>query len=252
MRFCSVTKIAFITSVVVLMACACQEQYNSVPDQAVVEYDVLYSNDIKESFGPVGEFLPSKAVVKYNEEGLRVEAQGILSMYTIGLVCTTKDAFGLFDYSDYQLVLPLQSLASMFGGVGFSDSITIVRENTKYINVCGMEATDIDMISRSPIGDVNISAFYVPTRDNGNRLSLGNIKIPGLPTSINLNKGESNVVIRLKSIHAEEVNNKLFNRPIGFRETTIDEFDEIAKELNLKPAEAGSIHDYIPSQKTVE
>ncbi|MBR6250447.1 MAG: hypothetical protein IKR17_04520 [Bacteroidales bacterium] len=248
MRFQSVSKIIYLSIAVLFTNSACQEQYNNVPDEAVVEYDVLYSNDIKESFGPVGEFLPSKATVNFNEYGIRVEAQGILSMYTIGLICTTKDAFGLFDYSDYQLVLPLQSLASMFGGVGFSDSITIVRENTKYINVCGMEATDIEMVSRSPIGDVNISAFYVPTRDNGNRLSIGNIKIPGLPTSINLNKGESNVVIRLKSIHAEKVDNKLFNRPIGFRETSIDEFDGIAAKLGLKPKEAGSIHDYIPSQ----
>ena len=245
-RFRTIIAISITT---LLASCACQENYDKVPAEAVAEYDVLYSHDIKESFGSVGNFLPSKAVVHFNNNGLSIESKGALGMYKMSIICTTTDAFVTFNYDVHKLIIPLEGINSLMSGISLSDSINIIRKDTKYTQVCGMEATDIEMVSRSPFGDVNISAFYVPTEDNGNRLSLGNIKIPGLPTTLNISSGESNIVVRLKSIHAEKVDDEIFARPAGYIEVSIEEFDAIAESLNLKPESASNLQDYLPSPK---
>lgn len=227
MKSLLLTLLTCIATTLMMVACK-HETPTQIPEEGVVEYDVMYSGNIKTN-NIAGTMLPSKIKGQYNKDGFKICTQAGLGMAKISIVATTTDSYMTVNINGDKYITPF---AKLFTEEDYQkrDSQIKLSESEETENVAGWESKLTTATCQSPIGLLKVETYYTPDVRLNKKLKDSPIPdVPGLITAVKITSSESNVIIMLSDIYAEDVSNDIFKRPSStqYRETDRANIDSL-------------------------
>lgn len=222
--------LAFV-AMIVLTACSQGTKIDYVPDSAKLEYDVVYSEDLKSS-GIAGQFLPRRLSGMYSSDGVKMSATGALGMFKLNVVLTPDRSFVTIDLEDERLMMDLNDMLNDMAEVS-TDSFVRVLEDDTIIDISGWPSKhmSITCLTSEKLGyDLNVSVFYVEADFDREFRFVKNApmtKIPGMITAMSIHLGETNVLATLNSVEDCKVEPSNFLEPRGYMKVNIAEVDSL-------------------------
>lgn len=215
------------TTTLMLVACG-HETATTVPVEGVVEYDIMYSGNIKAN-NITCSMLPSKIKCRYNKDGFKLSSQAGLGMAKLSIVATSDDSYMTMDINGDKYLAPF---AKLFTEEDYQRRNTQIKlnESEETEIVAGWESKLTTAVCQSPIGEVRIDTYYVPEPRLNRELKDSPIpNVPGLITALKITNADSNVIIILSDIYTDKVSSDEFIRPTAYcnRETNRENIDSL-------------------------
>ena len=217
--------ITIITAFILLVACQ-HETPTSIPEEGVVEYDVMYSGNIKTN-NMMGKMLPTKIKGCYNKDGFKLNTQAGLGMVKISVVATTTDSYLTLCINGDKYITPFSKLFTIEDYQKRNSQVEI-KENSEIENIAGWDSKTTTVICQSPIGKIKIETYYAPDERLDKKLKDSPVpNVPGLITAIKVTTIDSNIVVMLNQLYAKDISNEEFARPSMHKETNRSYIDSL-------------------------
>lgn len=231
-RLTKISKSIGIALVVFLFAaCNSSNEMTEIPQCGKVEYEISYSNDLRIS-NIFGQFLPRKLSGQYNTEGLRLSLQAGLGMLKAQFVCASVDSYVTVDFDGNKILLPLSQLINQT--VNSPNDINVTYSSETY-DIAGWQSKSMvfDLPTDEDSDPLHIEMFYVQTeKDITFKCDDMSMTLPGVMTGMNINSGESNVMLLLRNIEAsDEDKASIFTRPDDHIQVTLSDANELLLAL---------------------
>lgn len=214
-----------------LTACNGSSEMNEIPQCGKVEYEISYSNDLRIS-SIFGQFLPRKLSGQYNTEGLRLSLQAGLGMLKAQFVCASVDSYVTIDFDGNKILLPLSQLINQT--VNSPNDINVTYSSETY-DIAGWQSKSMvfDLPTDEDSDPLHVEMFYVQTeKDITFTCDDVPMTLPGVMTGMNINSGESNVMLLLHSIESsDEDKASIFARPDDHIQVTLSDAHELLLAL---------------------
>ncbi len=224
--------ILLTTAIVTILTACGHETPTSVPEQGVVEYDIMYSGNIRTN-NLAGKMLPTKIKGRYNKNGFKFNTQAGLGMIKIGVVATTSDSYMTLNINGEKYITPFAKLFTADDYQKRDTQVEIKNDDTTEM-VAGWESKMTSAICQSPIGKIKVDTYYAPNTILNQKLKDSPVPdVPGLITAIKITTAESNIVVMLSDIYADVVSDDEFTRPAMHKETDRENIDSLVFN-NLK------------------
>lgn len=220
-----------ISMVAVLASCSEKQPLNEVPEQGKIEYEIHYSNSLRDN-SVFGFALPKKLCGVYNEYGVKMSSQCGLGIIKGDVVCSTKESFMTMRVDETKFILPLTDFIESIVNLQNTDSAANVVFSNETAKISGWDAKKVNISYKSAMleDSVNIEMFYVPVPFEREFEFVTDSKIkklPGLIVAMNVSCGDMNVMIIMKDIEAADISKDEFTRPSGYRTSTVQQVDSM-------------------------
>lgn len=225
-------KVGFYISIAALAAaCSEKQPLNEVPEQGKIEYEIHYSNSLRDN-SVFGFALPKKLCGVYNEYGVKMSSQCGLGIIKGDVVCSTQESFMTMRVDETKFILPLSDFIESIVNLQNTDSAANVVFSDGVYPISGWDSKKVNISYKSGLleDSVNIEMFYVPVPFNREFEFVTDSKIkklPGLIVAMNVSSGDMNVMIIMKDIEAADISKDEFVRPSGYRTSTVQQVDSM-------------------------
>ncbi len=223
-----------LLAIIAISLVSCSKSIDYVPESGQVEYEIHYCKELKNN-GMVGSFLPRKVISRFNDHGIHIQSEGVLGMFSMNLVATTETSFATIEIDNQKYIVDVESIFEYEEAEEALDTTNVIFD-TEMIDINGWPSCSVKSTNKTPIGDVKISAFYVPDTQHDEEIAgMRGFRVPGMITALNISVDQYNVMLSLTKVQEMTVKDSEFAKPAGYTPKTAKEMVDIISPFVCPP-----------------